>query len=842
MSSDVASDPDVTSEPSGDDSDLLRAYRREKLELADVLLSIMHLAEARRDEARTAQIRALAGRLAEDRFQLAVVGQFSRGKSTLMNAILGDAYLPTGALPMTSVVTTVVYGSTARATIRRRGGLLPIDVPLARLPRYVAQASAEREELRVASALIELPAEILRLGFSFVDTPGVGSAIVANTGTTLDFLPEADAVIFVTSFDSPLTEAEVLFLRRVRDEVKRIFVVLNKRDLVTDDEAEQVQSFVAKRLAEAGVQAPSVFALSARDGLAAKGAGDAARFRRSGLARLEAELTEYLTSEKAAEFLLRVGERATRFIEVFESEVGIAERFEKDEAARSHLDDLLTTASERYDGRRRDVLASIGASSASAGDELASADSRPWKETLGDLVLDALGDGAPRHAVRPRSEGPELEEKSRETVARWSEKTAASWLAAFENGHLDQLRELDRIPVDFESEIARAVGAVAVTDLPEDDHRPRLVVGSVPWTFAGVDGSHVVTGRQRVTGRRGASGWRGAIHLDDAVAGAVEHHVECLVERLRSATTRWLTELDRWSAEALDATSARVRTRLVSRPEATVRDELATLRRTLGESRRRVGSWGLDRPHASPPAAPPPSAEPVERGTGCLICERLVKALFEFMAHYQFALATRIERRIAHAAGGGFCAAHTWYYAEIGSPVGVSASYARLGEHVASLLREAALAATDTADLGKALRSSRADAATCPACRRLAEVRLKVLDETRRSLGGGELVPPLCLDHAAGLVAGLDLRLARQVVLSSANRLARRAEDMRTYSLKREALRRELIDEEETDAYRDLLVRLVSDPLVAAAGGRRSPPSRPLSYAARRSGATPTAG
>jgi len=50
-------------------------------------------------------------RLAADRFQLAVAGQFSRGKSTLMNALPGAAYLPVGALAMTSVVTTVRYGS-----------------------------------------------------------------------------------------------------------------------------------------------------------------------------------------------------------------------------------------------------------------------------------------------------------------------------------------------------------------------------------------------------------------------------------------------------------------------------------------------------------------------------------------------------------------------------------------------------------------------------------------------------------------------------------------------------------------------------------------------------------
>jgi hypothetical protein len=67
--------------------------------------------------------------------------------------------------------------------VRRAAGLLPIETSLDELVRFVAQASSEREELRVVSADVEVPSEILRLGFSFVDTPGVGSAIGANTAT-----------------------------------------------------------------------------------------------------------------------------------------------------------------------------------------------------------------------------------------------------------------------------------------------------------------------------------------------------------------------------------------------------------------------------------------------------------------------------------------------------------------------------------------------------------------------------------------------------------------------------------------------------------------------------------
>ena len=275
---------------------VLAEYRRRKLDLAEVIRAAMHLAEDRRDQERVTTARELLARLAEDRFQLAVVGQFSRGKSTLVNAILGDAYLPTGALPVTSVVTTVGYGSRARVVVRRTETSLPIETSVDDLPRFVVQASAEREELGVASVEIEVPAEVLRLGFWFVDTPGVGSAIAANTATTRRYLPDADAVIFVTGFDAPLGEPELQFLDDVRRHVKRLFFVVNKLDLLPAAEAEEVTRFVRDRVFERTGAQPRMFAISARGGLEAKLHGDPERLASSGLPELERTLVRFLTS------------------------------------------------------------------------------------------------------------------------------------------------------------------------------------------------------------------------------------------------------------------------------------------------------------------------------------------------------------------------------------------------------------------------------------------------------------------------------------------------------------------------------------------------------------------
>jgi Dynamin family len=152
----------------------LRAFQDHRLELGDMIRAALHLARGTADDQAEKRARELLARLAADRFQLAVVGQFSRGKTTLMNALLGGTYLPMGALPMTSVITTVRFGSRPRAIVHRRASPLPVEVPLPEVAGFVAQASTKRAELQVVSVQVEIPAEILRLGFEFVDTPGIG--------------------------------------------------------------------------------------------------------------------------------------------------------------------------------------------------------------------------------------------------------------------------------------------------------------------------------------------------------------------------------------------------------------------------------------------------------------------------------------------------------------------------------------------------------------------------------------------------------------------------------------------------------------------------------------------
>jgi GTP-binding protein EngB required for normal cell division len=218
--------------------------------------------------------------------------------------------LPIGIVPLTSVITSVAYGSAERVMLRFARSFMDQEVPLASLPQYVTQQGNPGNAKGINEAEVQLPAEFLRRGFHFVDTPGLGSAIEENTRTTGSYLPEADAFLLVTSFDSPLSEEEMRFFREVSSSTRRIFFVLNKQDAVNEGERAEALDYVRRQLdAMFSPDAPKVFPISAREALQAKQAHDSRRLEASGILSLEQELVAFLLTQKRSEFLLRMCDR-----------------------------------------------------------------------------------------------------------------------------------------------------------------------------------------------------------------------------------------------------------------------------------------------------------------------------------------------------------------------------------------------------------------------------------------------------------------------------------------------------------------------------------------------------
>ena len=287
----------------------LRDYERHKFVIADILRQMAPAASDRQQWLEHST--ALFTRLAEDRFNLVLVGRFSRGKSSLVNAILGTDSLPTGIVPLTSVITSVGYGSVERVKLRFARNFMDQEVPLSTLKSYVTQEENPGNVKGILEAEVQLPSEFLRRGFHFVDTPGLGSAIEENTRTTESYLPEADAFLLVTSFDSPLSAEEMQFFRAASSSSRRVFVVLNKQDVVGERQRSDALEFVRRQLAAMfSRDAPKVFAVSALQALAAKQSRDPAGLEASGIAALEQDLVSFLLTEKRSQFLLRMCDRA----------------------------------------------------------------------------------------------------------------------------------------------------------------------------------------------------------------------------------------------------------------------------------------------------------------------------------------------------------------------------------------------------------------------------------------------------------------------------------------------------------------------------------------------------
>ncbi len=241
----------------------------------------------------------LQDRLAKGRFHLAVLGQFKRGKSTLLNALIGEEIAPCAVIPLTSIPTLVRYSESKQVSITHIDGHSYAIAPQ-EIADYVTEERNPHNRKKVRQVEIGYPAPLLSHGIVLVDTPGIGSTFTHNSITTLEFLPHCDAGLFLISPDPPITETEVIFLRTVRKQVDHFFFVFNKVDTLDHNERGQLIEFFYKVLREQlGINNQiSLFTVSARQGLQARLAKDDSLWRSSGMAEIERFLINFSAREK----------------------------------------------------------------------------------------------------------------------------------------------------------------------------------------------------------------------------------------------------------------------------------------------------------------------------------------------------------------------------------------------------------------------------------------------------------------------------------------------------------------------------------------------------------------
>jgi hypothetical protein len=214
----------------------------------DRVAALAQLAEEAGATEIAADAGTLAERLAEGRFYVACVGQFKRGKSALLNALVGQPLLPVGVVPITTAVTVLRYGERVRARVRL--GAEWHDVAPSEIASYVSEEQNPANEKAVRVVEVFVPSSLLASGMCLVDTPGIGSVVIANTEATRAFVPHIDAALVVIGADPPISGDEVALIEEVAKHVHELIVVLNKADRLTEAERREAIAFARKVLAQ----------------------------------------------------------------------------------------------------------------------------------------------------------------------------------------------------------------------------------------------------------------------------------------------------------------------------------------------------------------------------------------------------------------------------------------------------------------------------------------------------------------------------------------------------------------------------------------------------------------
>ncbi|HVO52550.1 MAG TPA: dynamin family protein [Thermoanaerobaculia bacterium] len=231
---------------------------------------------------------AVARRVAEGRFYVACVGQFKRGKSTLLNALVGRSLLPAGVVPVTSVPTVLRFGDRMRARVRFREGAWR-DIEVGLLAAYVAEENNSENRIGVEAVEVFVPSPLLSSGLCLVDTPGVGSILAANTEATRAFVPQVDAAIVVLGADPPISGEEMALVGEIAARVDRLLFVLNKADRLPPGESAEAARFTERALRERlGARASAPLLVSATEVLDAGPSRDWETLERS-LSRMARE-------------------------------------------------------------------------------------------------------------------------------------------------------------------------------------------------------------------------------------------------------------------------------------------------------------------------------------------------------------------------------------------------------------------------------------------------------------------------------------------------------------------------------------------------------------------------
>lgn len=213
----------------------------ELLQLLDRIINDRGLVELR------PRLSMVVERLESRRFEIALFGRVSSGKSSLLNHILKTDVLPVGVNPITAVPTRLIHGPAPLLRVSfldNRAERLPIE----RLPEFVSEVHNPANIKGVVRLIVELPSGQLENGLGFVDTPGLGSLATAGAAETFAYLPQCDLGVVLISAGVPLSDEDLATIRLLYEAAIPVKVLLSKADLLAPADLESVLTYTAQQI------------------------------------------------------------------------------------------------------------------------------------------------------------------------------------------------------------------------------------------------------------------------------------------------------------------------------------------------------------------------------------------------------------------------------------------------------------------------------------------------------------------------------------------------------------------------------------------------------------------
>lgn len=249
-------------------------------------------------------IENLRARITSDTFKILVLGDFKQGKSTLINALLGEQVLPSFAYPTTATINEVKYAAQKRAVLHplpvNGTRPAPVEISISELNQHVTIDDKDPDKPSpYEKAEVYWPLELCRNGVELVDSPGLNEGPI-RTEVTLRYLALADAVIFVLNAEQFLAQNEQDFIDLYLSPMgyDNVFYVANKINRIEPDQREGLIQRHRKRAEPYLDREHRLFFVNAKGALDARRQSDDDAWSESGLAAVEQYLERFLVESR----------------------------------------------------------------------------------------------------------------------------------------------------------------------------------------------------------------------------------------------------------------------------------------------------------------------------------------------------------------------------------------------------------------------------------------------------------------------------------------------------------------------------------------------------------------